>query len=308
MTEIQPEVEAEIELPQIRIYLDLKVDIVTITPDMARLWLDRNVKNRKKRRDGIEAYARDIRSGNWLVTGDSVKFDWFGNVIDGQHRLEAIVLANRAIQTVVVWGVDPKAQDRVDTGIIRQFRDQLALRNIKHSDIIAPMLRRVILWDEPYGERVQFNRNRVTAAELEAAFVKRQADVEECAAFVAPLSKDSGISASLLAFIFWILRQANDTEAREFIRKMSTGADIGEKDPIMILRKRIPKHKKDSRATIAQAQILWLAMFAWNAWMEEREVTRLLLPGMSNETFPRLRTTRRKPRATAVIETDEYEE
>lgn len=293
---------AEPELAKIRIYFDTKVSVVTITPDMARSWLDSNVKNRKQRRDGIEAYARDIRDGNWLLTGDSLKFDWYGNLIDGQHRLEAIVLANREITTVVVWGVDPKAQDRVDTNILRQFRDQLRLRNVDHADIIAPMLRRIILWDEPYNERVQFNRNRVTAAELEAAFLKHKDNVQECAAYVAPFAKRADVSASLLAFIFWILRSANDAEARDFVKKMSTGADLGEKNPIYVLRDRITKSKKNNRATIAQAEALWLAMFAWNAWMEDREVSRLLLPGMSNEEFPRIRTTRRKPR---VITDDE---
>lgn len=280
---------------QVRIYFDLRVDVVTITPDMARAWLESNIKNRKQRRDGVDSYARDMKSGNWLLTGDSLKFDWFGNLLDGQHRLEAIVLADTPIQTVVVWGVDPKAQDRVDTGIIRQFRDQLALRGVAHSDIIAPMLRRIILWEQ--GERVQFNRNRVTAAELEVAFALNLAVVEHCADFVAPLAKGTGVSPSLLAFIFWILIQANYDEAHDFVVKMSTGAMMEENDPIMVLRNRILK-AKSQRAAIQQAEALWLAMFAWNAWMEERTVSRLILPknGMSNESFPRLRTTRRVAR------------
>lgn len=282
---------------QVRVYFEVKVGVVTITPDMARQWLASNIKNRKKRRDGVDSYARDIKNGDWVLTGDSLKFDWFGNLLDGQHRLEAIVLADKAIVTVVVWGVDPKAQDRVDTGIIRQFRDQLALRGVAHSDIIAPMLRRIILWDPPYNERVQFNRNRVTAAELEVAFAMHQASVEYCADFVAPLAKGAGVSPSLLAFIFWILIQANADEACDFIVKMSTGEYMGSNDPIMILRDRILK-AKSKRAAIHQSEALWLAMFAYNAWMEGREVSRLILPknGMSNESFPRLRTTRRVPR------------
>lgn len=296
--------EMQAEVPQIRIDFEVRVSIVTITPDMARTWLGSNVKNRKQRRDGIESYARDIKNGHWLLTGDSIKFDWFGNLIDGQHRLEAIVLANRSIEVVVVWGLNPKVQDRIDNGILRQFRDQLRLRNIEHADIIAPMLRRIILWDEPYNERVQFNRNRVTAAELEAAFVEHQADVEACAAFVAPIYRGSSLSASLVAFIFWILQAANDAEARIFIHKMCTGANLGENDPIMVLRDRINKSKKKNRATIAQAEALWLAMFAWNVWLEDREVTRLLIPRMTNEDFPRLRTTRRRPRVTPVAENE----
>lgn len=291
------------EPPQPRIYFELKVDVITVTPDMARLWLEVNIKNRKKRRDGVDSYARDIRNGEWLLTGDSLKFDWFGNLLDGQHRLEAIVLANKSIRTVVVWGVDPKAQDRVDTGIIRQFRDQLALRGVAHSDIIAPMLRRIILWDEPYNERVQFNRNRVTAAELEASFVTHKDSVEYCADFVAPLAKGAGVSPSLHAFIFWILMKANHDEACDFIVKMSTGEYMGSQDPIMVLRDRILK-AKSSRKSLHQTEALWLSMFAYNAWMEGREVTRLILPknGMSYEAFPRLRTTRRKPRPGSAVE------
>ncbi len=285
----------ESELPQIRIYFEVTARVVTITPAMAESWLQSNVKNRKQRKDGIAAYARDIAAGKWLLTGDSLKFDWFGNLIDGQHRLEAIVLAGKPIQTVVVWGVDPKAQDRVDTNILRQFRDQLRLQNVEYADIIAPMLRRIILWSSPYNERVQFNRSRVTAAELEQAFEEHKDAVQYCAAFVAPLQKGTGVSASLLAFIFWILSRENPTEAREFITKMSKGAEMKERDPIMILRGRIIK-ARSSRATVAQTETLWLCMYAWNLWMEDRLVTRLLIPVISNEDFPRLRTTRRVPR------------
>jgi len=69
-----------------------------ITPDKARKYLENNKDNRNIREKRVGAIARDIQSGKWEVTHQSVAFDKTGRVIDGQHRLTAIIKAD-----IPVW-------------------------------------------------------------------------------------------------------------------------------------------------------------------------------------------------------------
>ena len=76
----------------------IKFVLMSITPDMARMWLqNHNEGNRGIKTSVVQKYSRDIKDDQWRVTHQCVAFDASGNLVDGQHRLSAVVLANKAI-------------------------------------------------------------------------------------------------------------------------------------------------------------------------------------------------------------------
>src|SRR5579884_3546217 len=75
-----------------------------VTPEIAREWLTHNVKNRTLSEDSANALARDIKSGNWLTTHQGIAFNDRNELMDGQHRLEAIIRANKAAILMVTIG------------------------------------------------------------------------------------------------------------------------------------------------------------------------------------------------------------
>lgn len=87
-----------------------------ITPEKARTYLKKNVHNyRKMSRAVINSYAEDIKNGRWQLNGETIIFDKNGFLMDGQHRLSAIVLANKAADILVVRGVEDDAT-KIDIG------------------------------------------------------------------------------------------------------------------------------------------------------------------------------------------------
>lgn len=66
-----------------------------ITPELARVYLTRNTKNRSLRSNKVNKVKRDILAGNWALTHQGVAFNNKGELIDGQHRLNAVVLAEK---------------------------------------------------------------------------------------------------------------------------------------------------------------------------------------------------------------------
>ncbi len=112
--------------------------IETITPNQAKAYLKANTHNRVLRQDRIDLYTNEIRAGRWRVTHQGIAFDDEGTLIDGQHRLLAIIKADRPIKIQVTRGI-PKsdgglfAQDLIDVGGKRSVADSLHLSHGVHN-------------------------------------------------------------------------------------------------------------------------------------------------------------------------------
>lgn len=107
----------------------LRGRVVRVTPEVAGRWLAAyHGPNRSKADGHAEKLADAIRGGDWRLNGDAVRFDLNSQLFDGQHRLTACVAADKAIETLVVWGAKPReAQQTTDLGTRRTFRHQLEI-------------------------------------------------------------------------------------------------------------------------------------------------------------------------------------
>lgn len=110
---------------------------VRVGPDKAQAWLGRNTSNRKVRPARVREYAAAMTEGRWLYTADPVRFDEDGKLIDGQHRLMAIVRSGVEIEMHVVRGLSRHAQDALDTGAARTAADALKVRGFRNGPQLA---------------------------------------------------------------------------------------------------------------------------------------------------------------------------
>lgn len=56
-----------------------------------------------------------MRRGDWLVTHQGIAFDTRGVLVDGQHRLGAVVEADVTVKIAVFTDVEPDTFDVLDT-------------------------------------------------------------------------------------------------------------------------------------------------------------------------------------------------
>jgi len=106
-------------------------EVVKVTPEMAIKWLDCNTHNRPIRQAKVEKFARDMKEGRWLLTHQGVLFADDGTLLDGQHRLWAVVESHTTVEFEVTRGADAKVQEVIDLGERRTERDILTLRGEK---------------------------------------------------------------------------------------------------------------------------------------------------------------------------------
>lgn len=101
----------------------MKTQIMTITPAAAKAFLENNTDNRKKRGWWVLSLANMIKRGEWILTHQGIAFTKSGKLIDGQHRLEAIVESGIALEILVVTDVDDEAFKVIDSGVKRTLSD-----------------------------------------------------------------------------------------------------------------------------------------------------------------------------------------
>lgn len=112
----------------------MQTSIETITPAIAKVYLNTSEGNRNLKRLKVAAYARDIKAGKWRVNGESIIFDAGGRLVDGHHRLTAVIDSGVPIETVVVRGVDKDAKKTIDMGASRSAGDALTLAGHKNAN------------------------------------------------------------------------------------------------------------------------------------------------------------------------------
>lgn len=109
----------------------MKTATETITPELAAKWLHPSINrdNRGLRDSHVEYLAQQILADKWQVTHQGIAFAASGRLIDGQHRLNAIARAGKAVQCQVTRGMDEDAFQVVDCGLKRAAYDRIHLVN-----------------------------------------------------------------------------------------------------------------------------------------------------------------------------------
>lgn len=89
-----------------------------ITPELARELLDRSAGNRKINRAAVTKYKRDFLAGNYRKY-HPIGLDQQGRLIDGHHRLHAVIAAGIAVDFLVVEGLSEDTVRYIDQGFNR---------------------------------------------------------------------------------------------------------------------------------------------------------------------------------------------
>lgn len=119
----------------------MKVELITISPAIASKMLAQSTnKNRPLNELACKRFARDMSEGKWKINGESIVVDDNGNVIDGQHRLKAVLLSQTKQVFAIVRGVSPDVFDTIDSGKTRSKGDILAIAGYQNYVLLAATL------------------------------------------------------------------------------------------------------------------------------------------------------------------------
>lgn len=249
----------------------ITAEIVKVAPAIAEKMLGKNVRNRHLSARVVERYRRAMERGEWLVTGEAIKFASNGDLLDGQHRLAAVIESGKTIPMMVVKGLPALTQDVMDTGRARNVSDQLGIAGYPNSAALAATARLVITY-----ERGELASNRPVSTPETLELVQDNALLAYAANRGAPIRKGCDLRPSVAGMCFYELMKVNDVKAQEFFDRLTDGANLPTGSPILALRARL-RALRDERTYLPNEALTSLVFRTWNAWRQGRKLTSLPL-------------------------------
>jgi hypothetical protein len=227
---------------------------VAITEQIANDWLKSNRKNRKLKEKTVTAYNIDMRNNAWLLTHQGIAFDEHGNLVDGQHRLMAILQSKRPVTMLVSFGWPTgekrKTMDAVDRGVQRSLADQLALQ---HGIVDA---KRVVIIVNDVAAACM-GLQRVFKSTTDSILAVFEIYSEEIKWLLENPVKAYGLRSASLAGCMALAYAVYPEKTVEFYRRLITGENLSSTSPILHLRNYLIGQGASERASITRLPITY---------------------------------------------------
>lgn len=273
-------------------FAGVKTSVEQITPAIAEEWLGRNSHNRPIRNNRVADLSGAMTRGEWVVNGDAIRWSDQGVLLDGQHRLWAVVESGITIESLVVRGLRESAQETMDVGARRSLKDTLVLRNVVDAAKIAAVLNYKWRYDNGH---VRLASARPTIAQAIAVYESNPDGLREAARQASRLNQRFRISVAMSATVYDSFASIDQDDADAFWESLLSGADLGKHSPILVLRRYLERQSAVGRAgetnqgaRASSVTVHALFIKAWNAYRagEEVEVLSWKASGLKAEAFP----------------------
>lgn len=123
-------------------------EIRRITPEDAAELLKQNKSNRSLSKSHVKFFESQIRNGQMQTTHQGIAISQTGRLIDGQHRLTAIVNTGIAVDMLVGFGFPDESFSVLDSGKARTAGDVISAIGASHSTSLAASVRLFIAYKE----------------------------------------------------------------------------------------------------------------------------------------------------------------
>jgi hypothetical protein len=117
--------------------------IYKVTPQMAEELLKMNIQNNRTPVKKLY-YAGIMARNEWVLTGETIKFDELGRLVDGQNRLYAIVHSKTPQELEFRFNLDPDVFKYIDSVKTRTLGDRLKTSGYINTNQIAAVITKVM--------------------------------------------------------------------------------------------------------------------------------------------------------------------
>lgn len=165
-------------------------ELIVVDPIMAQALINSMAWNRRLSAVSTEAYGRDIKTGHWIQTHESLAVDVVGQFYDGQHRVIAVMQTGKEECFYVTFNVPVEAAFVTDSGRKRSTADKLRyISNNKADTKLAAVARSMMRGNS--NSKVKFTDSEIAEFAIKYQEIitwaikvlpKKRADLQACAA------------------------------------------------------------------------------------------------------------------------------
>lgn len=263
---------------------------VRVTPKVAADLLGLMRENRPLSNTTVKKYRDEMLEGEWRPYTDPIKFNTQGHLIDGQHRLWAVIESETTQDFIAIYNLPDDSFLYLDRGKRRGFADTLAITHpeVKNHLSVAALIGVAYQWDDGFRG---MSLTKATASShvphrlLVETFEKNTDMILEADRWARNLNArfpKSLVPRSLGLGVYAMLKVDFD-EAQEFLRGIADGDDLPAGSPISAFR----------NVLIAEMQrqvknpwgVFRRFLKAWNLW-RRGESTGTIITFKEGGSFP----------------------
>jgi len=186
---------ADVALRNVKVVSNGSSKVVTVNAKLAAEWLALNKSNRPLYKAQVATFARDMRAGRWITnTSDAIMIGSNGILLNGQHRLAAVVEAGRSVDMLVEFGADPSSVPAIDRGKGRSALDSYLMSSGKSKTRFWGGVARSA------SSGANGTRQSMTTQESEAFFDAHEKEIDYAVGILEQARK--GIKRSSVAAVF----------------------------------------------------------------------------------------------------------
>lgn len=260
-----------------------KAKRVLITPSLANQYLESNVKNRIINKNLVERYAKEMAEGRWYEdTYELIKFSESGRLLDGQHRLLALIKSKTSFYFHVVHGVKDAVFSVLDTGSKRTSGDTFHISEIKNGNQVSAIIQ---MYYRVGSSGLTGNDRYLSNQHLISKYNERPQFWQDVTNKSLVWYKAFGnvVTPSLVGGFYALFFDLDEEKSYSFMNQFMTGMNI-ENETISKLRQILIKDKTSPKKIGLTYKMAYIIK-TWNAFREGVEIKQLKFNSKRSE-FP----------------------
>ncbi len=252
--------------------------VVKVTPEIATDWLDnrnlsenRPFNNRSVSTHIVDKYAEIMADGRWMLTHQGIAFDREGWLVDGQHRLKAVIVSGVAVELLVTPDCDPGTFAVLDTGFSRQASQLIPV----NGGVISPAARIVgtVTGAWPMRSITAGIYDTQATNDQILMIVDQWPELELLARSVSTCYQKTRINKPAhLAILAQAARNGHQEKFPGWFKALETGEDLAAQDPRLHLRNRFLRESRELNSGVGRGTTYRLIVRAWNAHVRSKPV------------------------------------
>lgn len=255
---------------------NVKMSIETITPVKAVQIMKKNSLNRNINEKRVNRLVKSIKSGQWKLNYQPIIISKDGNLINGQHRVQAVIVSKMPIEALVIHNAPDDIKPTLDIGAARNLGNHLQMAGYKGS-VFAMASAIVICLSFQKGS---YNKSGAqTTPEEMLDYLKSNKRILKSADIFTHTDKSEFrnlLPQSISVAMHYLFCEIDRDKAETFFHGLVQGTELGKTSPILRARTELISMRKESkRSELTRAMALHYLCTAFQAFLDNRRIDSL---------------------------------
>lgn len=272
-----------------RLESNLIIQKVRVTTAIARKFLSNAQQNRVVKKKNLSKLVDNINRGLWdSENGQTIKIDKTGKLIDGQHRLQAIIDSKKTVDVYVAFNCSSKAMNNVDTGANRTLGDVLKMNGIKYFTIIGSVIQSESVFRLGQPQRHLSKHTEISSYQHILNIAQENKEYLEfvCQKAVGISKKYPIFPMGFYAKMYNVMFKIDKTVCNTFFEELTSPTT--NLVPLQVLKKVMLEDAAKSLRKLTTSEKEALFIKTWNNYVDGID-NKILKWSPSQESFPKLK-------------------